>query len=169
MDNKIIRVERLACGTWQLKDKAPKTITSAVLVAIVGEETNPYAQFQETFIQDNIVAGLAGYVDTTLDEEVTVSDDMIATFKEEEDVWNLMDVELEYGDDADSYEELAEVLEEQAFELRAESSEPITGKLILPNETVIEVFDEEVVEDIDIEEYEEYEECEEYEPSTICW
>ena len=78
--------------------------------------------------------------------------------------WNILGKTQGHGNS-----DLTQKGEEQAFELRAESSEPITGKLILPNETVIEVFDEEFVEDIDIEEYEEYEECEEYEPSTICW
>ena len=147
MDSKIIRVERLACGTWQTKDKTPETINSAVLVTIVGEDTNPYAQYKEAFTQEAIVAGLTGYIDNDMtDEPLNVSDDMIATFEETE-VYNLMDVELDCGNDEEGYDELDDELIEEEFEARSQLSEAIKAKLILTTEeatveVVDEVFDE---------------------------
>ena len=144
MDSKIIRVERLACGTWQTKDKTPETINSAVLVTIVGEDTNPYAQYKEAFTQEAIVAGLTGYIDNDMtDEPLNVSDDMIATFEETE-VYNLMDVELDCGNDEEGYDELDDELIEEEFEARSQLSEAIKAKLILTTDeaTTVEVVDE---------------------------
>ena len=143
MDNKIIRVERLACGTWQTKDKTPETISSAVLVTIVGEDTNPYAQFHEAFMQEAIAAGLTGYTeDVVIDEALTVSDDMVAVFEETE-AYSLMDVELDCGNDEEGYIELDEELIEEEFKARTELSETIKAKLILTDEaTTVEVVDE---------------------------
>ncbi|MBQ8992970.1 MAG: hypothetical protein IJ085_02385 [Turicibacter sp.] len=143
MDSKIIRVERLACGTWQTKNKTPETINSAILVTIVGEDTNPYAQFHEAFMKESIVAGLTGYVDdAVMDEALVVSDDMIATFEETE-VYSLMDVELDCGNDEEGYYELDEQLIEEEFKARTELSESIKAKLILTTEeATIEVVDE---------------------------
>ena len=112
-------------------------------MTIVGEDTNPYAQYKEAFTQEAIVAGLTGYIDNDMtDEPLNVSDDMIATFEETE-VYNLMDVELDCGNDEEGYDELDDELIEEEFEARSQLSEAIKAKLILTTEeTTVEVVDE---------------------------
>lgn len=148
LNNKIIRVERLACGAWQLKDdKKPATITSSALISIIGENENPYVKLHEAFTQEAIVAGLKGHAIKDETEELTTvecleTEDVISVYEETE-VEDLSEVELDFSDDLDAYIELDNYFQNEEQAERAETPQIVKASFTPKSTPTVEVEVEE--------------------------
>ena len=147
LDGKIIRVDRLACGSWQFKgNKTPTTITSSVLISIVGESENPYVKLRETFTQEAIVSGIKGYAikDEAEDVMVDMPSDVISAYEEIEveelaDIDILDDELLVIDDNVDSYVELEQECQHERALERAEATQLVKARFTPKSTPVVEV------------------------------
>lgn len=132
LDNTIIRVDRLACGMWQFQNKKemPENILSTALVTILGEDENPYKELRETFTKEAIENGIKGYaiVDDTMPVMVDdlEAEDVISVYEETQSD-DLMEVEVDFENDFDSYVELEDDLYMEQLRERSETLSVLKG------------------------------------------
>lgn len=146
LNNTVIRVERLACGSWQLKDKEslPEFIYSSALISVTEQTENPYQSLRQNFTKEAIENGLKGYAvptEETLDVESMLEQDVL-TKSEELTIDDLLGVELDLEDDFETYMAVEKELNAQAFEERSETLDIVKGSFVPSHDTVTEYVEE---------------------------
>lgn len=139
LNNTVIRVERLACGAWQLEDKdsLPEVIFSSALISVTEQTENPYQNLRQNFTKEAVENGLKGYAvptEETLDV-VDVLEQEVITEYEEVTADDLFGVELDLGDDLETYVAVERELSAQNLEERTESLDVVKGSFVPSTES----------------------------------